>query len=192
MPSRQSASGAYQSMPTKSICVGPGEIELRAPEPVRVLAGKAVSHRPVRPDEAPARGLEARPDLLRPDRKKPRGARDHHLAHRLLVRPDQRHAPRAGLHARAHPFRARPRLARPASAEEQPDAPLGGRRQLKGMRPAAPQVGIVVNLLIRLQGLQHLRVLARLQGVERSWLRGRRAASGSHYPRLPPWLYAER
>ena len=103
--------------------------------------------RAVRPDEAVVRRLVKRAIVRRADRQQPAFTLDHHGAHIGGGRPHKRDAARLSRSDhRSHVFGAAAGLAKAASREQQPDAPIARRRFLRVSRLLGP---IVVQLLRR-------------------------------------------
>jgi hypothetical protein len=123
--------------------VGPGGVELRPAQRVRVLGGKGHRDGAARPFEPPTRRRPGRPLIRRVQRQEPGRPLDHDLAHIGERLADERDA--AGGEAEFRltgrdspdPFGAGAGLSRPAAAEHEPLRPrcalrIRTRRQLVG------------------------------------------------------------
>ncbi len=124
--------------------IAPCSVELRAAQAVRVFRGIERSHRAIVPQEPAARRFIARARQPR-DRQNARRSVHHHLARIAEGFADQRDVPafrrrerrQAERHARC-PFCPCPRLAGPAPAQNEPDAPVAAGRQLRITRLKQP------------------------------------------------------
>ena len=110
--------------------VAPGGVELGASEAVGVVGAEQLGHGAVVPDELVLGDLQLGALVGRIDRHQAGDALDHDGAHLGDGVADEGDAARAAVgqrrladHLGAHPFGAGPRLARAASAEQQPRVP---------------------------------------------------------------------
>jgi hypothetical protein len=128
----------HQHVPGRRVAPGgqlvaPGEIVLRTAQPVRLVGREQCRDRTVRPGQAMQRRLVIGPLLGRPDRQNAALPFDHDIADIERGRRDQRDAPRqAELGTRPNKLGAGAGLAKAAPGEQQPDAPVAGRRFLLG------------------------------------------------------------
>src|ERR1700677_340934 len=130
---------------------------LLAPEPVRLFRGAQRAHRAVRPFE-PKVGCEKAGTFVVPTASENAGfTPDHDVAGVGDGGADQIDD-RVGLHPVADRLRASPRLARPASGEDEPDDPVAVRRSLLGAGPERPV-------------MEQLRTFARRHLLERAHAR---------------------
>lgn len=107
--------------------VGPGGVELRPAQGLRVFRRKGVGDRAVGPDQAPARGFPAGAIRRSAHGLEARRPLDHHLAHVVQGGTDQGLA-RIGQGVPGDPARPGEGLARAAPAQHQPGGPRAERR----------------------------------------------------------------